>query len=168
LAEHSPTVTYHIDGQEIQIKNQVSADNYEKYNEIHGTLYLPEPKLGTGKQNETVEYLAEIQKIREHNAKERELEQRQKHFDQQHEYFHSCSNEPFSSPEVMHYLNHLIKKATTKKNWATISTKLFKPSNRSCITKNGISIPSIIISTTLGYTQNRTWNLKSYPYGQNQ
>jgi hypothetical protein len=77
LAEHSPTVTYQIDGQEIQIKNQVSADNYEKYNEIHGTLYLPEPKLGTGKQNETVEYLTEIQKIRQHNAKERELEQRQ-------------------------------------------------------------------------------------------
>ena len=115
LAEHSPTVTYQIDGQKIHIKNQVSADNYEKYNEIHGTLYLPEPKLGTGKQNETVEYLAEIQKIREHNAKERELEQRQKHFDQQHEYFHSCSNEPFSSPEVMHYLNHLIKKAYNKK-----------------------------------------------------
>jgi len=115
LAEHSPTVTYQIDGQEIQIKNQVSADNYEKYNEIHGTLYLPEPKLGTGKQNETVEYLTEIQKIRQHNAKERELEQRQQHFDQQHEYYYSCSNEPFSSPEVMHYLNHLIKKASNKK-----------------------------------------------------
>jgi hypothetical protein len=56
-------VTYQIDGQDITIKNQVSADSYEKYNEIHGTLYLPEPKLGTGKQNETVEYLAEIQKI---------------------------------------------------------------------------------------------------------
>ncbi|MFH4122441.1 plasmid mobilization protein, partial [Acinetobacter baumannii] len=78
-------------------------------------LYLPEPKLGTGKQNETVEYLAEIQKIRQHNAKERELEQRQQYFDQQHEYYYSCSNEPFSSPEVMHYLNHLIKKASNKK-----------------------------------------------------
>ena len=115
LAKYSPTLTYQIDGQEIQIKNQVSADNYEKYNEIHGTLYLPEPKLGTGKQNETVEYLAEIQKIREHNAKERELEQRQQHFEQQHEYFYSCSSEAFSSLEVMHYLNHLIKKASNKK-----------------------------------------------------
>ncbi|MGY6581809.1 hypothetical protein [Klebsiella pneumoniae] len=94
------SLIYQIDGQKIQIKNQVSADNYEKYNEIHGTLYLPEPKLGTGKQNETVEYLAEIQKIRQHNAKERELEQRQRYFDQQHEYYYSCSNEPFSSPEV--------------------------------------------------------------------
>jgi hypothetical protein len=65
-------VTYHIDGQEIQIKNQVSADNYEKYNEIHGTLYLPEPKLGTGKQNETVEYLAEIQKIRDNTMPKKE------------------------------------------------------------------------------------------------
>lgn len=115
LAKYSPTVTYQIDGQEIQIKNQVSADNYEKYNEIHGTLYLPEPKLGTGKQNETVEYLVEIQKIRAHNAKERELEQRQQHFEQQHEYFYSCSNDAFSSLEVMHYLNHLIKKASNKK-----------------------------------------------------
>lgn len=115
LAKYSPTVTYQIDGQEIQIKNQVSADNYEKYNEIHGTLYLPEPKLGTGKQNETVEYLAEIQKIRAHNAKERELEQRQQHFEQQHEYFYSCSNEAFNSLEVMHYLNHLIKKASNKR-----------------------------------------------------
>lgn len=115
LAEYSPTVTYEINGQEIQIKNQVSADNYEKYNQIHGTLYLPEPKLGTGKQNETVEYLAEIQKIRQHNAKEREIEQRQQHFDQQHEYFYSSSNEAFSSIEVMHYLNHLIKKASNRK-----------------------------------------------------
>jgi hypothetical protein len=115
LAKYSPTVTYQIDGQEIQIKNQVSADNYEKYNEIHGTLYLPEPKLGTDKQNETVEYLTEIKKIRAHNAKERELEQRQQHFEQQHEYFYSCSNDAFSSLEVMHYLNHLIKKASNKK-----------------------------------------------------
>lgn len=115
LAEHSPSLTYHIDGQAIQLKNQVSADNYEKYNEIHGTLYLPEPKLGAGKQNETLEYLAEIQKIRQHNAKEREVEQRQQHFDQQHEYFYGCSDEHFSSLEVMHYLNHLIKKASNKK-----------------------------------------------------
>ncbi|MFH4316945.1 plasmid mobilization protein, partial [Acinetobacter baumannii] len=77
LAEHCPTVTYQINGQDITIKNQVSADNYEKYNEIHGTLYLPEPKLGAGKQNETVEYLVEIQKIRQHNANEREMEQKQ-------------------------------------------------------------------------------------------
>lgn len=115
LAEHSPTVTHQIDGQEIHIKNQVSADNYEKYNEIHGTLYLPEPKLGVGKQNQSLEYLKEIQKIRQHNAKEREIEQRQQQFDQQHEYFYSCSNETFSSPEVMYYLNHLIKKASNKK-----------------------------------------------------
>ncbi|RCT99030.1 plasmid mobilization protein, partial [Acinetobacter baumannii] len=43
------------------IKNQVSADSYEKYNEIHSTLYLPEPKLGVGQQNATAEYLAQIQ-----------------------------------------------------------------------------------------------------------
>ncbi|MGC4441859.1 plasmid mobilization protein, partial [Streptococcus suis] len=70
--------------------NQVSADSYEKYNDIHGTLYLPEPKLGVGKQNATPEYLAEIQKIREHNQQERELEERQKRLDQQHEYFYSA------------------------------------------------------------------------------
>jgi hypothetical protein len=114
LAEHCPTVTYHLDGQEISIKNQVSADSYEKYNEINGTLYLPEPKLGVGKQNATPEYLAEIQKIRQHNHQERELEERQKQFDQKHEYFYSIENDPFSSLEVMYYLNHLVKKAKNK------------------------------------------------------
>ena len=114
LAEHCPTVTYHLDGQEISIKNQVSADSYEKYNEINGTLYLPEPKLGAGNQNATPEYLAEIDKIRQHNAQERQLEERQKQFNQQHEYFYSALNEPFSSPEVMYYLNHLVKKAKNK------------------------------------------------------
>ncbi|WP_347454232.1 MobA/MobL family protein (plasmid) [Acinetobacter sp. ANC 7454] len=114
LTQHCPTVTYTLDGQDITIRNQVSADSYEKYNEIHGTLYLPEPKLGVGKQNATPEYLAEIQKIREHNHQERELEERQKQIDQQHEYFYSCANEPYSSLEVMYYLNQLIKKAKNK------------------------------------------------------
>ena len=114
LAQHCPTVTYHLDGQDITIKNQVSADSYEKYNDIHGTLYLPEPKLGVGKQNATPEYLAEIQKIREHNQQERELEERQKQLDQQHEYFYSAENNPFSSLEVMYYLNYLIKNAKNK------------------------------------------------------
>ena len=113
LAEHCPTVTYQINGQDITIKNQVSADNYEKYNEIHGTLYLPEPKLGAGKQNETVEYLVEIQKIRQHNANEREMEQKQQVL--KHEPFYSCLNEPYNSLEVMYYLNHLAKKAKNKK-----------------------------------------------------
>ncbi|EXC31528.1 plasmid mobilization domain protein, partial [Acinetobacter baumannii 99063] len=91
-----------------------SADSYEKYNEIHSTLYLPEPKLGVGQQNATAEYLAQIQKIREHNQQERELEERQKQLDQQHEYFYSAENNPFSSLEVMYYLNYLIKNATNK------------------------------------------------------
>lgn len=115
LAKYCPTVTYQIDGQDITIKNQVSADNYEKYNEIHGTLYLPEPKLGAGKQNETMEYLAEIQKIRLHNAKEREMEQKQRQQTQQHEHFYSCLNEPYTSLEVMYYLNYLVKKAKNQK-----------------------------------------------------
>ena len=114
LAQHCPTVTYTLDGQDITIKNQVSADSYEKYNEIHSTLYLPEPKLGVGQQNATAEYLAQIQKIREHNQQERELEERQKQLDQQHEYFYSAENPPFSSLEVMYYLNYLIKNATNK------------------------------------------------------
>jgi len=114
LAEHCPTISYHLDGQDITIKNQVSADSYEKYNEIHGTLYLPEPKLGIGQQNNTPEYLAQIQKIREHNHQERELEERQKRLDQQHEYFYSAENNPFSSLEVMYYLNYLIKNAKNK------------------------------------------------------
>ena len=114
LAQHCPTVTYTLDGQDITIKNQVSADNYEKYNEIHSTLYLPEPKLGVGQQNATAEYLAQIQKIREHNQQERELEERQKQLDQQHEYFYSAENHPFSSLEVMYYLNYLIKNAKNK------------------------------------------------------
>ena len=114
LAQHCPTVTYTLDGQDITIKNQVSADSYEKYNEIHSTLYLPEPKLGVGQQNATAEYLAQIQKIREHNQKERELEERQKQLDQQHEYFYSAENHPFSSLEVMYYLNYLIKNAKNK------------------------------------------------------
>jgi len=114
LAEHCPTVTYQIDGQDITIKNQVSADSYEKYNEIHSTLYLPEPKLGVGQQNATAEYLAQIQKIREHNQQERELEERQKQLDQQHEYFYSAENHPFSSLEVMYYLNYLVKNQKNK------------------------------------------------------
>ncbi|EEY91408.1 MobA/MobL family protein [Acinetobacter junii SH205] len=124
LAQHCPTVTYQIDGQDITIKNQVSADSYEKYNEIHGTLYLPEPKLGTGNQNATPEYLAEIQKIRQHNQKERELEERQKQFDQQHEHFYSCSNDPFSSIEVMHYVNHIVNKAKNKQELAKDLTEI--------------------------------------------
>jgi hypothetical protein len=114
LAQHCPTVTYTLDGQDISIKNQVSADSYEKYNEIHSTLYLPEPKLGAGQQNATPEYLAEIQKIREHNHQERELEERQKRLDQQHEYFYSAENHPFSSLEVMYYLNYLVKNQKNK------------------------------------------------------
>lgn len=114
LAEHCPTVTYTLDGQDITIKNQVSADSYEKYNEIHSTLYLPEPKLGVGQQNATAEYLAQIQKIREHNQQERELEERQKQLDQQHEYFYSAENHPFSSLEVMYYLNYLVKNQKNK------------------------------------------------------
>ena len=124
LAQHCPTVTYQIDGQDITIKNQVSADSYEKYNEIHGTLYLPEPKLGTGNQNATPEYLAEIQKIRQHNQKERELEERQKQFDQQHEHFYSCSNDPFSSLEVMYYVNHIVKKAKNKQELSKDLTEI--------------------------------------------
>ena len=114
LAQHCPTVTYTLDGQDITIKNQVSADSYEKYNEIHSTLYLPEPKLGVGQQNATAEYLAQIQKIREHNQQERELEERQKQLDQQHEYFYSAENHPFSSLEVMYYLNYLVKNQKNK------------------------------------------------------
>ncbi|MCS3528618.1 MobA/MobL family protein [Acinetobacter johnsonii] len=113
LAQHCPTVTYQIDGQTITITNQVTADSYDKYNEIHGTLYLPEPKLGAGKQNETTEYLAEIHKIRQHNAKERKMEQKQQA--QQHEHFYSCLSEPYSSLEVMYYLNHVAKKAKNPK-----------------------------------------------------
>lgn len=114
LTQHCPTVTYTLDGQDITIKNQVSADSYEKYNEIHSTLYLPEPKLGVGQQNATAEYLAQIQKIREHNQQERELEERQKQLDKQHEYFYSAENHPFSSLEVMYYMNHVLKKAKNK------------------------------------------------------
>lgn len=111
LAQHCPTVTYHIDGQDIQIKNRVSADNYENYNQAHGTLYLPEPKLGTGKQNETLEYLQRIQHVREHNDRERKLEYKQKQLDQSQDPFHSMLNDPYSSLEVMHYLNFMARKA---------------------------------------------------------
>ncbi|AZM39732.1 plasmid mobilization protein [Acinetobacter baumannii] len=115
LAQHCPTVTYTLDGQDITIKNQVSADSYEKYNEIHSTLYLPEPKLGVGQQNATAEYLAQIQKIREHNQKEREMEQKQLQQTQKHEHFYSCLNKPYTSLEVMYYLNYLAKKAKNQK-----------------------------------------------------
>ena len=114
LAQHCPTVTYTLDDQDITIKNQVSADSYEKYNEIHSTLYLAEPKLGAGQQNATPEYLAQIQKIREHNHQERKREERQKQLDQKHEYFYSAENHPFSSLEVMYHLNYLIKNAKNK------------------------------------------------------
>lgn len=114
LEQYCPTVTYYLDGQEIKIKNRVSADSYEKYNDIHGTLYIPEPKLGAGNHNATPEYLEEIHKIRNHNAVEREREERQKQFSKQHEYFYSTSDEPFVSPEIMYYVNYLIKKAKNK------------------------------------------------------
>ena len=126
LAKYSPTVTYRIDGQDITIKNQVSANSYQKYNETHGTLYLPEPKLGVGKQNATPEYLAEIQKIRQHNQRERELEERQKQMNQQHEYFYSAGNDPFSSLEVMHHLNYLMRKAKNKKKLEDDLIKIIK------------------------------------------
>ena len=129
LAKYCPTITYHLDGQDITIKNQVSADSYEKYNEIHSTLYLPEPKLGVGKQNATPEYLAEIQKIREHNQQERELEERQKYLDQQHEHFYSAENNPFSSLEVMYYLNYLIKNAKNKKELENDIAAIVKAQN---------------------------------------
>lgn len=110
LNQICPTVTYNIDGQEITIKNQVSASSYEKYNELHGTLYLAEPKLGTGKQNETAEYLKSIHEIRVHNEKERLLEQKQIALDQKHEHFYSYMDEPYSSLEVIYYLNYIAKK----------------------------------------------------------
>jgi hypothetical protein len=144
LAQHCPTVTYTLDGQDITIKNQVSADSYEKYNEIHSTLYLPEPKLGVGQQNATAEYLAQIQKIREHNQKERELEERQKQLDQQHEYFYSAENHPFSSLEVMYYLNYLAKKAKNQK-------ELKQDFNE-------------IIKTQKPMLQNEHWNLNRMDY----
>lgn len=57
--------------------------------------------------------LAEIHKIRQHNAKERKMEQKQQA--QQHEHFYSCLSEPYSSLEVMYYLNHVAKKAKNPK-----------------------------------------------------
>jgi hypothetical protein len=140
LAQHCPTVTYTLDGQDITIKNQVSADSYEKYNEIHSTLYLPEPKLGVGQQNATAEYLAQIQKIREHNQQERELEERQKQLDQQHEYFYSAENHPFSSLEVMYYLNYLMKNQKNKEKLKKILVKLSKPKSLYCNKKAGTFI----------------------------
>jgi hypothetical protein len=103
-------------------------------------LYLPEPKLGVGQQNATAEYLAQIQKIREHNQKERELEERQKQLDQQHEYFYSAENHPFSSLEVMYYLNYLVKNQKNKEKLQKILVKLSRPKSLYCIKKTGIFI----------------------------
>ncbi|KQF71109.1 plasmid mobilization protein [Acinetobacter pittii] len=144
LAQHCPTVTYHIDGQDITIKNQVSAGSYDQYNELHGTMYIPEPKLGVGKQNETEEYLADIQKIRLHNAKEREMEQKQRQQTQKHEHFYSCLNEPYTSLEVMYYLNYLAKKAKNQK-------ELKQDFNE-------------IIKTQKPMLQNEHWNLNRMDY----
>ena len=114
LAEHSPTIDYRLaNGQSIQLVNRVSADSYEQYNAQYGTLYLPEPKLGVGQQNMNAEYLAEIQKIRLHNIKERELERKQQTL--QPEYFYSCTEEAYSSLEVIHYVEHLLKSAVNQK-----------------------------------------------------
>lgn len=114
LAEHSPTIDYPLaNGQTIQLVNRVSADSYEQYNAQYGTLYLPEPKLGVGQQNMNAEYLAEIQKIRLHNIKERELERKQQTL--QPEYFYSCTEEAYSSLEVIRYVEHLLKSAVNQK-----------------------------------------------------
>ena len=116
LNQICPTVTYQINGQEITIKNQVSSSSYDKYNELHGTLYLAEPKLGTGKQNETVEYLQKINEIRLHNEKERILEQKQIALDQKNEHFYSYQDEPYSTLEVIHYLKYIAKNTQDLEN----------------------------------------------------
>ena len=111
LSRICPTISYQVDGQSITIKNQVSAASYDKYNQQHGTLYLPEPKLGAGKQNETAEYLHKIHEIRLHNERERLLEQTQTTLDQQHDPFYSYMSDPYSSLEILYYLNYIANKA---------------------------------------------------------
>ena len=57
LRQYAPTLTYQIDGQEINIPNRVSSSSYKQYNLDHGTFYIAEPKLGVGNQNNTPEWL---------------------------------------------------------------------------------------------------------------
>ncbi len=112
LSQYCPTVCYEINGETFTINNQVSADSYEKYNEKYGTLYLPEPKLSRSRPKATPSFLLELQKIRLHNNKERELEYKQHTLQQQYEYLYNCSDEAFSSLEVVYYVSYMLKTAT--------------------------------------------------------
>lgn len=109
LAQHVPYQVFHVNDQTIQIPNRVSADNYENYNAEHGTFYLPEPKLGTGKQNESIEYLEEIKCIREHNQRELELE-RIHALNLNPEMLHGIDDHPYTRIEVNHLANKIERK----------------------------------------------------------
>ena len=109
LRQYAPTLTYQIDGQEINIPNRVSSSSYKQYNLDHGTFYIAEPKLGVGNQNNSAEYLEQIKQIREHNQQEFEREQLQKHKELNFsvEPFYSINDQTYSSLEVKALLNKL-------------------------------------------------------------
>ena len=109
LRQYAPTLTYQIDGQEINIPNRVSSSSYKQYNLDHGTFYIAEPKLGVGNQNNTPEYLEQIKQIREHNQPEFEREQLQKHqeLNLSAKPFYSVNDQPYSSLEVTALLKSL-------------------------------------------------------------
>lgn len=109
LRQYAPTLTYQIDGQEINIPNRVSSSSYKQYNLDHGTFYIAEPKLGVGNQNNSAEYLEQIKQIREHNQQEFEREQLQKHKELNFnvEPFYSVNDQAYSSLEVKALLNKL-------------------------------------------------------------
>jgi hypothetical protein len=102
LQSYVPTVTYQVGKQVITVPNRVSASSYENYNLKHGTFYLPEPKLGTGQQNETPEYLEKIKTIREHNQREYEIEilQQQKELLAEPHHLYAIDDQPYNTIEV--------------------------------------------------------------------
>lgn len=106
LQKYAPTISYELDGQSITVLNRVSASSYESYNLKHGTLYLPEPKLGVGQQNHSEAYLAQIKLIREHNAKEQEMEVRQQQKEHRAEQvlLYAIDDQPYTTPEVSYLI----------------------------------------------------------------
>lgn len=113
LNVYAPTVIYEIKGRMIEVPNRVDCGNYKEYNEKNGTMYLAEPKLGAGKRNENIEYLTEIEMIREHNRRERDLENYNQFSHLRYEYHLDFSNEP--SPTIGKcYEKELIKPTKDK------------------------------------------------------
>lgn len=108
LALYCPTIEYKIGHEVFEIKNQVSAGNYDQYNHMHGTLYIPEPKLGPGTRQDQLQYLQELHKIRQHNHRERDREHSQRYANRNLELILSYTGDVINLAEAKYYAEHMM------------------------------------------------------------